>query len=161
MGLTQPETAPAQSSIALPQSGARSQSVARKRSSQWDMLERSLRRHWQLYLIMVPALLYFFVFRYIPMVERRDRLQGLQRRQRHLGQPMGRIQALRAVFQQSGVLDTAQEYAGPEPLRVGRGVSHPDHPGICLNEVREGSSNDRCSWSLMPRISSRPWSWSR
>jgi putative aldouronate transport system permease protein len=28
---------------------------------------RSLRRHWQLYLVMLPGLLYFLVFRYIPM----------------------------------------------------------------------------------------------
>ena len=28
---------------------------------------RSLRRYWQLYLIMLPALLYFIVFKYIPM----------------------------------------------------------------------------------------------
>jgi putative aldouronate transport system permease protein len=34
----------------------------------WLTAQRSLRRHWQLYLIMVPGLLYFIVFRYIPMV---------------------------------------------------------------------------------------------
>lgn len=38
-----------------------------KRASHWGALRRSLRRHWQLYLVMLPALLYFFVFRYIPM----------------------------------------------------------------------------------------------
>lgn len=37
-------------------------------TSLWVTLRRSLRRHWQLYLIMLPALLYFIVFKYIPMV---------------------------------------------------------------------------------------------
>ncbi|NAZ84152.1 ABC transporter permease subunit [Kineococcus sp. R8] len=31
-------------------------------------LRRSLRRHWQLYLLVVPPLLYFVVFKYVPMV---------------------------------------------------------------------------------------------
>lgn len=30
--------------------------------------QRSLRRHWQLYLLMLPPLLYFVIFRYVPMV---------------------------------------------------------------------------------------------
>lgn len=38
-----------------------------KRTAHWGALRRSLRRHWQLYLVMLPALLYFFVFKYIPM----------------------------------------------------------------------------------------------
>jgi putative aldouronate transport system permease protein len=42
--------------------------AAAKQPSMWLTAQRSLRRHWQLYLIMVPGLLYFIVFRYIPMV---------------------------------------------------------------------------------------------
>lgn len=33
-----------------------------------DLLLRSLRRYWQLYLIMLPAILYFLLFKYIPML---------------------------------------------------------------------------------------------
>lgn len=40
---------------------------AAKQVSQWQIARRSLRRNWQLYLIMLPALLYFLIFRYIPM----------------------------------------------------------------------------------------------
>src|SRR3982751_1970278 len=38
-----------------------------KRTSHWSRAKKSFRRHWQLYLVMVPALLYFFVFKYIPI----------------------------------------------------------------------------------------------
>lgn len=41
--------------------------TAIKQPSPWRLAQRSLRRYWQLYLIMLPALLYFFIFRYIPM----------------------------------------------------------------------------------------------
>ena len=39
----------------------------KKPSSPWYLARRSFRRHWQLYLIMLPAVLYFLVFKYIPM----------------------------------------------------------------------------------------------
>jgi putative aldouronate transport system permease protein len=38
-----------------------------KHKSQWSRAKKSFRRHWQLYLVMAPALLYFFVFKYIPI----------------------------------------------------------------------------------------------
>ena len=36
--------------------------------SQWRLARRSLRRHWQLYLILCLPLSYFIIFKYIPMV---------------------------------------------------------------------------------------------
>lgn len=36
-------------------------------SSFWRLASRSFRRYWQLYLIMVPSLLYFVIFKYVPM----------------------------------------------------------------------------------------------
>lgn len=37
------------------------------RSSQWYLARRSVLRYWQLYLLMLPALFYFLVFKYVPM----------------------------------------------------------------------------------------------
>ena len=34
----------------------------------WQDARKSFRRHWQLYLVIVPPLLYFLIFKYIPMV---------------------------------------------------------------------------------------------
>jgi putative aldouronate transport system permease protein len=59
--MTQSETAAAG---ALPRTGRH----PARRVSLWQSLQRSLRRHWQLYLVMLPGLLYFIVFKYIPMV---------------------------------------------------------------------------------------------
>jgi putative aldouronate transport system permease protein len=38
------------------------------RAATWRVAQRSLRRHWQLYALMLPGLLYFIVFKYVPMV---------------------------------------------------------------------------------------------
>ena len=40
-----------------------------KTVSLWFVAVRSFRRYWQLYLIMLPALLYFVIFKYIPMAD--------------------------------------------------------------------------------------------
>lgn len=44
------------------------QAAAARHASIWQTALRSFRRHWQLYLIMLPGLLYFVIFRYVPMV---------------------------------------------------------------------------------------------
>nr|WP_211184672.1 ABC transporter permease subunit [Paenibacillus lemnae] len=36
-------------------------------SVQWLLARRSLKRHWQLYLLIIPPVLYFLIFKYIPM----------------------------------------------------------------------------------------------
>lgn len=41
--------------------------VAPRTTSFWFVAKKSLRRHWQLYLVMLPGLLYFLIFKYIPM----------------------------------------------------------------------------------------------
>ena len=65
--MSQPDAASAHPAAALSQPGVRSGPNARNQTSLWYVARRSLRRHWQLYLVMLPALLYFLVFRYIPM----------------------------------------------------------------------------------------------
>ena len=46
------------------QSGLRPQ---RRAPRAWHIAKKSFRRHWQLYLVMLPSLLYFIIFKYIPM----------------------------------------------------------------------------------------------
>jgi putative aldouronate transport system permease protein len=62
--MIEPETVPASSAAFR----SRGRPAAGKRKSTWYVIQRSFRRHWQLYLIMLPALLYFVIFRYVPMV---------------------------------------------------------------------------------------------
>lgn len=68
MRIPQPEAASGSSSSVFPRSDVSAAPSHQKRTAQWQVAQRSLRRHWQLYLIMLPALLYFLIFRYIPMV---------------------------------------------------------------------------------------------
>ncbi len=39
-----------------------------KKVSQWHLAKRSFRKHWQLYLLMIPPVLYFIIFKYVPML---------------------------------------------------------------------------------------------
>src|SRR5438270_13638011 len=39
-----------------------------QRTGLWTSAAKSFRRHWQLYLLIIPPLVYFVVFKYIPMV---------------------------------------------------------------------------------------------
>ena len=68
MGALQSTAASASSVPALPQGSSKASARVWKRTSRWNTAKRSFRRHWQLYLIMVPGLLYFIIFKYIPMV---------------------------------------------------------------------------------------------
>jgi putative aldouronate transport system permease protein len=67
MSVNQPQVVPQQSTTGLEKSRAPAGVDASRRVSQWYVARKSLRRYWQLYLIMLPALLYFVIFRYIPM----------------------------------------------------------------------------------------------
>ena len=138
MGLTQPETVPAQSSIALPQSGARSQPVARKRITQWDMLERSLRRHWQLYLIMVPALLYFFVFKYIPMANAVIAFKDYNVVKGIWGSPWAGFKHFELFFNNPVFWTLLQNTMALSLYALVVGFPIPIILAICLNEVRDG-----------------------
>ena len=40
----------------------------RRRSAMKQVLSRSWRRHWQLYLLIIPPIAYFIIFKYVPMV---------------------------------------------------------------------------------------------
>jgi len=38
-----------------------------KTTHQWPSAKKSLKRHWQLYLLAIPPILYFLIFKYVPM----------------------------------------------------------------------------------------------
>ncbi|HZW31956.1 MAG TPA: hypothetical protein VFF52_14695, partial [Isosphaeraceae bacterium] len=53
------------------QSAAKARTAWNSRHRQPALLlsaSKGLRKHWQLYLLMVPPILYFVIFKYIPMV---------------------------------------------------------------------------------------------
>lgn len=67
MQISSSDATSGQAAVALSQPGVGSGVSTRKRTSVWSAARRSFRRYWQLYLVMLPGLLYFFIFKYIPM----------------------------------------------------------------------------------------------
>lgn len=45
-----------------------SQASGSRRLALWKEAKKSLRRHWQFYVLILPAVLYFLVFKYVPML---------------------------------------------------------------------------------------------
>ncbi len=62
------QTQMTQAAATIEQSGSTPQAPVTGLSATWRTARRSFRRHWQLYLLLLPGLLYFFVFKYVPMV---------------------------------------------------------------------------------------------
>lgn len=62
------QTQMTQVAATIEQSGSASQAPVTGLSATWRTARRSFRRHWQLYLLLLPGLLYFVVFKYVPMV---------------------------------------------------------------------------------------------
>ena len=109
-------------------SSRRGKAPARRRS-RWVEAQRSWRLHWQLYLLVIVPLAYFVIFKYIPIEQRRHRVQGLQRHPGALGQRLGRVQELRAVLQQPGLRHAAEEHLHSGVLPGAGELPDPDHPG--------------------------------
>jgi putative aldouronate transport system permease protein len=66
MSVSQPDMT--QASPATERTVRQTKTMHIKGASTWQTARRSIHRHWQLYLILIPGLLYFVVFKYIPMV---------------------------------------------------------------------------------------------
>lgn len=66
MSVSQPDMT--QASPATERTVRQTKTMHIKGASTWQTARRSFHRHWQLYLILIPGLLYFVVFKYIPMV---------------------------------------------------------------------------------------------
>ncbi|MBM7572449.1 ABC transporter permease [Aquibacillus albus] len=46
-----------------------SNSVLKKQKvTQWKLARKSFQKHWQLYLLIIPPVLYFIIFKYVPMI---------------------------------------------------------------------------------------------
>ena len=64
---TQPKTLRDRLAVPFKSGSASTVSMYLNRTTIWKVAAKSFRRYWQLYLIMLPALLYFIIFKYIPM----------------------------------------------------------------------------------------------
>lgn len=107
-------------------------------ASHWSKAKKSFRRHWQLYLIMLPALLYFFVFRYIPMASAVIAFKDYNVIQGVWGSPWVGFKYFDLFFGNPVFWTLIKNTLGLSLYALIVGFPIPIILAICLNEVRDG-----------------------
>ena len=102
------------------------------------MAKRSFRRHWQLYLIMLPALLYFVVFRYIPMANAVIAFKDYSVIKGIWGSPWAGFKHFELFFNNPVFWKLLQNTLGLSLYALLVGFPLPILLAIGLNEVRDG-----------------------
>ena len=100
-----------------------------KRTSRWNTAKRSFRRHWQLYLIMVPGLLYFVIFKYIPMVNAVIAFKDYNVVAGIWGSQWVGFKHFEMFFSNPVFWTLLPEYAGPQPVCLAGRLPDPDLAG--------------------------------
>lgn len=133
MGIIRQKTAPAgAASAALPPP------VAARSTSAWYLLQRSLRRHWQLYLVMLPALLYFVIFRYVPILNAVIAFKDYSVVKGIWGSPWAGFKYFELFFNNPVFRTLLLNTLGLSVYALVVGFPIPIILAVCLNEVRDG-----------------------
>ena len=125
-------------SAALGQSGVRPLSSVRQITSQRHLAMKSLRRHWQLYLIALPALLYFIVFRYIPMANAVIAFKDYNVVKGIWGSPWAGLKHFELFFNNPVFWTLLKNTLSLSLYALVVGFPLPILLALCLNEVRDG-----------------------
>jgi putative aldouronate transport system permease protein len=115
-----------------------SQLGAAKTTSHWYKAKRSFRRHWQLYLIMVPGLLYFLIFKYIPMASAVIAFKDYSVVQGVWGSPWAGFKYFNLFFGNPVFWTLIKNTLGLSLYALVVGFPIPIILAICLNEIRDG-----------------------
>ncbi len=101
-------------------------------------IQKSFRRHWQLYLIMVPALLYFFIFKYLPMASAVIAFKDYNVVQGVWGSPWAGFKYFDLFFSNPVFWTLIKNTIGLSFYALVVGFPIPIILALCLNEVRDG-----------------------
>ena len=110
----------------------------RKRTSSWQKAKKSFRRHWQLYLIMVPGLLYFLIFKYVPMASAVIAFKDYNVVQGVWGSPWVGLKYFNLFFTNPVFWTLLKNTLGLSLYSLVVGFPIPIILAICLNEIRDG-----------------------
>jgi putative aldouronate transport system permease protein len=109
-----------------------------KRISQWYKAKKSFRRHWQLYLVMLPALVYFFVFKYIPIANAVLAFKEYNVVKGIWGSPWVGFKYFDLFFKNPVFWTLIKNTLGLSVYSLVVGFPIPIILAICLNEIRDG-----------------------
>ena len=108
------------------------------RASHWQRAKKSFSRHWQLYLVMLPALLYFFVFKYIPMASAVIAFKDYNVVQGVWGSPWVGFKYFDLFFSNPVFWTLIKNTLGLSLYALVVGFPIPIILAVCLNEIRDG-----------------------
>ena len=108
------------------------------KTSHWQRAKKSFSRHWQLYLVMLPALLYFFVFKYVPMASAVIAFKDYNVVQGVWGSPWVGFKYFNLFFTNPVFWTLIKNTLGLSLYALIVGFPIPVILAICLNEVRDG-----------------------
>jgi putative aldouronate transport system permease protein len=109
-----------------------------RRTSHWYRAKKSFRRHWQLYLVMLPALLYFFVFKYIPIANAVIAFKEYNVVQGIWGSPWAGFKYFNLFFSNPVFWTLIKNTLGISLYSLAVGFPIPIILALCLNEIRDG-----------------------
>lgn len=109
-----------------------------KTTTHWFRIQKSFRRHWQLYLIMVPVLLYFFIFKYVPMASAVIAFKDYNVVQGVWGSPWVGTKYFDLFFSNPVFWTLIKNTLGLSFYALVVGFPIPIILAICLNEIRDG-----------------------
>ncbi len=120
------------------QNTLRLKSSARNDASPWNAAKRSLRRHWQLYLVMLPGLLYFLIFKYIPMTNAVIAFKDYSVVKGIWGSPWAGFKHFELFFDNPVFWTLLKNTLGLSFYALVVGFPIPILLAIALNEIRDG-----------------------
>jgi putative aldouronate transport system permease protein len=110
----------------------------RSNSILWNNVQKSFKRHWQFYLLIIPPVLYFIIFKYIPMVNSVIAFKDYSVVKGIWGSTWVGFKHFQLFFEnpQFWVLVKNTFYLSVYSLAVGFPI--PIILALCLNEIRDG-----------------------
>jgi putative aldouronate transport system permease protein len=108
------------------------------RSSNWYLAKTSFRRHWQLYLILLPAVFYFIVFKYVPLTNAVIAFKDYNVVLGIWGSPWVGLKHFAAFFNNPVFWTLLQNTLGLSLYALVVGFPLPIILAIFLNEIKDG-----------------------
>lgn len=121
------------------EAGHEQSTISRGRdASHWRRAQKSFRRHWQLYLVMAPALLYFVVFKYIPIANSVIAFKEYNVVDGIWGSPWAGFKYFEMFFSNPVFWTLIKNTLSISLYSLVIGFPIPIILAICLNEIRDG-----------------------